>query len=245
MERILIVSDLQIPYHDPKAVHNLIDFIKRYKPDRVVSIGDEIDLPQVSKWEKGRMGEYAGTIGKDRDATVKILEQLRVTDVIRSNHTDRLFNYIASYAPGLYGIPELQLENFLRLPELGITYWSKPMPIAPNWVAVHGDHGRISQVAGQTALKQALQHGKSLVCGHTHRLGLSSVTEASGGIVGRIVTGLEVGNLMDFKKAHYTHGSANWQQGFGLLYVDGRNVTPVAVPVAKDGSFIVEGKRYG
>jgi predicted phosphodiesterase len=245
MERICIVSDLQIPYHDPKAVHNLIDFIKRYKPDRVVSIGDEIDLPQVSKWEKGRMGEYAGTIGKDRDATVKILEQLRVTDVIRSNHTDRLFNYIASYAPGLYGIPELQLENFLRLSELGITYWRKPMPIAPNWVAVHGDHGRISQVAGQTALKQALQHGKSLVCGHTHRLGLSSVTEASGGIVGRIVTGLEVGNLMDFKKAHYTHGSANWQQGFGLLYVDGRNVTPVAVPVAKDGSFIVEGKRYG
>jgi len=245
MERICIVSDLQIPYHDPKAVHNLIDFIKRYKPDRVVSIGDEIDLPQVSKWEKGRMGEYAGTIGKDRDATVKILEQLRVTDVIRSNHTDRLFNYIASYAPGLYGIPELQLENFLRLPELGITYWRKPMPIAPNWVAVHGDHGRISQVAGQTALKQALQHGKSLVCGHTHRLGLSSVTEASGGIVGRILTGLEVGNLMNFKAASYTHGSANWQQGFGLLYVDGRNVTPVAVPVAKDGSFIVEGKRYG
>jgi predicted phosphodiesterase len=245
MERIVVVSDLQIPYHDPRAVYNLIDFIKRYKPDRVVSIGDEIDLPQVSKWEKGRMGEYAGTIGKDRDATVKILEKLRVTDVIRSNHTDRLFNYIASYAPGLYGIPELQLENFLRLPELGITYWRKPMPIAPNWVAVHGDHGRISQVAGQTALKQALQHGKSLVCGHTHRLGLSSVTEASGGIVGRIVTGLEVGNLMDFKKAHYTHGSANWQQGFGLLYVDGRNVTPVAVPVAKDGSFVVEGKRYG
>jgi predicted phosphodiesterase len=245
MERIVVVSDLQIPYHDPRAVHNLIDFIKRYKPDRVVSIGDEIDLPQVSKWEKGRMGEYAGTIGKDRDATVKILEKLRVTDVIRSNHTDRLFNYIASYAPGLYGIPELQLENFLRLPELGITYWRKPMPIAPNWVAVHGDHGRISQVAGQTALKQALQHGKSLVCGHTHRLGLSSVTEASGGIVGRILTGLEVGNLMNFKAASYTHGSANWQQGFGLLYVDGRNVTPVAVPVAKDGSFIVEGKRYG
>ena len=245
MERIVVVSDLQIPYHDPKAVHNLIDFMKRYKPDRVVSIGDEIDLPQISRWERGRLGEYAGTIGKDRDTTVKLLEQLRVSDVIRSNHTDRLFNYIASYAPGLYGIPELRLENFLRLPELGITYWRKPMPIAPGWVAVHGDHGRISQVAGQTALKQAQSHGKSVVCGHTHRLGLSSVTEASGGILGRILTGFEVGNLMDFKKAHYTHGSANWQQGFGLLYVDGRNVTPVSIPVAKDGSFIVEGKRYG
>jgi len=119
------------------------------------------------------------------------------------------------------------------------------MPIAPGWVAVHGDQGRISQVAGQTALKQAQSHGKSLVCGHTHRLGVTSLTEASGGIVGRILTGLEVGNLMDFKKAHYTNGSANWQQGFGILYVDGKIVTPVAVPIARDGSFIVAGKRYG
>jgi hypothetical protein len=127
MERILIVSDLQIPFHDPRAVHNLIGFIKRYKPDRVVSIGDEIDLPQISRWNRGTAGEFVGTVGKDRDATVKILEQLRVTDVIRSNHTDRLFNYIANQAPGLVGIPELELENFLRLPELGITYHKKPM----------------------------------------------------------------------------------------------------------------------
>ena len=245
MKRILIISDLQIPYHDPKLVTNLIGFVKRYKPDQIVSIGDEIDLPSVSRWERGTIGEYAGTIGRDRDMTVKILEQLRVTDVVRSNHTDRLFNYIANQAPGLMGIPELQLENFLRLPELGITYHKKPMPIAPNWIAVHGDHGRISQIAGQTALKQALQHGKSVVCGHTHRLGLTHATEASGGVIGRILTGLEVGNSMQFSKASYTHGSANWQQGFGLLYVDGRNVTPVAVPVQRDGSFIVEGKRYG
>jgi predicted phosphodiesterase len=245
MKRILIISDLQIPYHDPRLVNNLIAFVKRYKPDQVVSIGDEIDLPSVSRWQRGTIGEYAGTIGRDRDMTVKILEQLRVNDVVRSNHTDRLFNYIANQAPGLMGIPELQLENFLRLPELGITYHKKPMPIAPNWIAVHGDHGRISQVAGQTALKQALQHGKSVVCGHTHRLGLTHATEASGGVIGRILSGLEVGNSMQFSKASYTHGSANWQQGFGMLYVDGKNVTPVAVPVHKDGSFVVEGKRYG
>ena len=245
MKRIVIVSDLQIPYHDPTAVENLIKFIRSYKPDQVVSIGDEIDLPTLGKWNRGRIGEYAGSLGRDRDETVRILERLQVTDVIRSNHTDRLFNYIANQSPGLMGIPELQLENFLKLKELGITYWKKPMPIAPGWVAVHGDHGRTTMIGGQTALKQAQSHGKSVVCGHTHRLGITSLTEASGGIVGRILTGFEVGNLMDFKQAHYTNGSANWQQGFGLLYVDGKNVFPVAVPVAKDGSFVVNGKRFG
>jgi hypothetical protein len=74
MERIVIVSDLQIPYHDPRAVYNLIGFIKRYKPDRVVSIGDEIDIPQISsRWTLGeQLASMWGQLGKDRDLTVKI-----------------------------------------------------------------------------------------------------------------------------------------------------------------------------
>ncbi len=39
MKRILIVSDLQIPYHDKRAVANLIDFVKRYKPDQGFRLG--------------------------------------------------------------------------------------------------------------------------------------------------------------------------------------------------------------
>ncbi len=61
MKRILIVSDLQIPYHDKRAVANLIDFVKRYKPDQVVTIGDEIDMPTISRWTAGTAGAYAGT----------------------------------------------------------------------------------------------------------------------------------------------------------------------------------------
>ena len=56
----------------------------------------------------------------------------------------------------------------------------------------------------------------------------------------------EVGNLMSFKSARYLKGgSGNWQQGFGLLYVDERKVTPVFVPINRDGSFTVEGRTYG
>jgi len=47
---------------------------------------------------------------------------------------------------------------------------------------------------------------------------------------------------MDMGKAKYakTH---NWQQGFGLLYVDKKTVTPVPVPII-NRSFIVEGVKY-
>jgi len=246
MKRILIVSDLQIPYHDKRAVANLIDFVKRYKPDQVVTIGDEIDMPTISRWKAGTAGAYTGTLAQDRDETVRILEALKVTDVIRSNHTDRLFTTIALKAPGLLGVPELELPNFLRFKELGIKYHRKPFEVAPGWVALHGDEGSTNSTPGLTALGLAKRHGKSVVCGHTHRLGLTHVTEASGGVLGRILTGFEVGNLMNFSSAHYLKaGSGNWQQGFGILYVDNKLVTPSMIPVHKNGSFVVEGKVYG
>jgi hypothetical protein len=43
---------------------------------------------------------------------------------------------------------------------------------------------------------------------------------------------MEVGHMMDMKKAGYLRaGSANWQQAFGVIEVDGRNVRPSLVPI--------------
>lgn len=245
MKKIVVISDLQVPYHDAKAIKNVAAFIRKFKPDEVVTIGDEIDFPTISRWTQGTPGEYAGSIGDDRDQTVQILYDLQVTQMIRSNHTDRLYNSIMKRLPGLLGAPELEFENFMRLPELGIKYHRKPYEIAPGWIAVHGDHGAINSQPGLTALGHARRHGLSVVCGHTHRAGISAFTEASGGRLNRTLWGFEVGNLMDFRQAAYTHGTANWQQAFGIIYVDRKKVTPIMVPIERDGSFIVEGKVYG
>ena len=246
IKRIVLVSDLQCPYHDEIAVRNLSRFIKRWKPHRVASVGDEIDLPQLSKWERGLAGEFAGTLDRDRKITQDVLWKLQVTDIVRSNHSDRLYNSIKTRMPAFAALPELRFENWLGLKDLGITYWRDPMPIAPNWIVLHGDEGSVAQKGGLTALGLAIKHGKSVVCGHTHRGGLSGLTMASGGVLGHTLWGLEVGNLMSFKSARYLKGgSGNWQQGFGLLYVDERKVTPVFVPINRDGSFTVEGRTYG
>ena len=65
------------------------------------------------------------------------------------------------------------------------------------------------------------------------------------GRTGRVLHGVEVGNLMDFSKASYTKGSANWQQAFAIMYVEGKNVQVDLIYFEKDGTFIVSGKRYG
>ena len=244
MKRIVVISDLQVPFHDEKAVKNVAAFIRKWRPDNVLSVGDELDFQTISRWSSGR-DEWSGTIGRDRDVAQRVLYQLEVDHIVRSNHTDRLYKSLATRLPGLIGLPELEYENFMGFKQLEIAFHRKPYEISKDWIMVHGDEQSINQNAGLTALGAARRHGKSVVCGHTHRLGVSGFSEASGGVLGRVLRGLEVGHMMDEKQAFYTKGTFNWQKGFGILYLDKKGTTPVAVPIDKQGSFVVEGKRYG
>jgi hypothetical protein len=55
---------------------------------------------------------------------------------------------------------------------------------------------------------------------------------------------MEVGHMMDMSKATYLPANAgNWQQAFGILYIDRNKVTPNLIQV-NNKSFIVEGTKY-
>lgn len=146
MKTIVCISDLQVPYHDVEAVKAIAKFIKAYQPDTVVSCGDEMDMQTISKWSKGTELEFERSMGRDRDLTKQVLYDLTVEHMVRSNHTDRLFNTVMMRAPGLLGIPELELENFLGLKELEITYHKDPYELAPGWLLMHGDEEMFSQL---------------------------------------------------------------------------------------------------
>lgn len=245
MKRILVIPDLQIPLHDEHVVRNVIKFAKSFKADQTVTLGDEMDMTELGRWSEGKAEWFAQTLDDNRNMTVDVLWELGVTDVIRSNHTDRLYNQISSKIPALGSLPELRFEKFLKFDELGIKFHRDEMNIAPGWVAVHGDHTPIKPQGGLSALEGARRRGKNVISGHTHRAGRSSFTEASGGRVGRILHGVEAGHLMDFKQAGYVKGVANWQQCFAIMYVKGKNVQVDLIYIEKDGTFTVQGKVYG
>ena len=86
MKRIVVISDLQVPFHDQRAVRNVAKFIAKYKPDDVLCVGDEIDFQTISRWSSGR-DEWSGTIAADRDRTVEILSDLdRKSTRLNSSH---------------------------------------------------------------------------------------------------------------------------------------------------------------
>jgi len=242
-KKILILSDLQAPYHDVAAVNAIKKFIYAYQPDTVATCGDEIDFPQISRWEEGGEGEWQRDLGRHRDVATKLLEDLTVEHMVRSNHSDRLYNKIKTKVPGFLGLPELEIENFLKLPELGIKYHKDPFEIAPGWLLMHGDEGNVQPTAGATALGLAKRAGMSVACGHTHRAGLTHHTQGYAGKT-RTVWGMELGNLMDYRYARYIKaGLFTWNKGFGLLHVDGQTVMPQLVPIVNN-SFTVDGKVW-
>lgn len=245
MKKIVIISDLQVPFHDEHVVNNVIKFLKVFKPDQTVTIGDEIDFQTISKWSEGTPLAYEQSLAADRDKCVDILWELGVSDCIRSNHTDRLYHTIMRKVPSFLSLPELKFEKFMKFDELGIKWHKSDMAIAPNWIAVHGDHTPIKPQGGLSALEGARRRGKNVISGHTHRAGRSSFTEASGGRTGRVLHGVEVGHLMDTTKASYTKGVFNWQQAFAIMYVKGKNVQVDLIYIEKDGTFTVQGKVYG
>lgn len=249
----VVVSDTQLPYEDRRAVRSVIEFIGDYQPDEVVQIGDLADFPQPSRWSKDSRAEFEGSVYEDCDyIRRKFLEPLRAVysgpvGVLEGNHDERPRVYLEKYAPALAGTRQFDFDQLLDFDGFGIEVLPEFYDFAPGWTMTHGHRGGIAlnRIAGNTALNAAKKFGKSVIMGHTHRLGKLHHSEGYGGNITRQLTGIEVGNLMDMRRAQYLKGgTANWQQGIAIVRVDGKHVQADTIEI-HGGRFTVDGQSYG
>lgn len=98
--------------------------------------------------------------------------------------------------------------------------------IAPGWLSTHGHRGQISlsRIGGNTAMGAARKFGKSVVMGHTHRLGLISESRGYSGSITSVLVGMEVGTLANTRGNRQTK---NRELGFGTLTAEDEHVTPM------------------
>lgn len=253
-KRYLILPDVQAPYEDRKAVKAFVRFLRDFQPDELVCIGDLVDYPAPSRWSKGQAGEYAGKVKADSEYVKRaILDPIRsVYDgpfkFIEGNHDERPRVYLAKYAPALAEYNgHFEIENLLDFDAFGVERLGDFYDFAPGWTMTHGHLGgiRTTQTPGGSALSAAKNRfQKSIVMGHTHRLGVVYHTYGYGGKVTKTLTGVEVGNLMSMRAATYLkRATANWQQGFCILHVDGPYVRPEIIPIL-NRKFHVGGITY-
>ena len=248
-KRIVIISDTQMPFDDRKAIKALVRFIGDYQPTELIHIGDLMDFPQPSRWTRGTKGEFEGSIFEDvEQAKLRLLGPIREVyggpfGVHEGNHDLRPREYLARNSPALSDTGYFNIENLLDFDGFGIELLPEFYKVAPDWITTHGHRGGInlSPIPGNTATNAAKKFNTSVIMGHTHRQGIGAHTTGYGGDVKKIVYGMEVGNLMNMRLAQYLKGgTGNWQQGFGLLTVEGQHVKAETVPINK-GRFSVDG----
>lgn len=251
MKRILVLSDIQVPLHDARAITAVEQFARDWQPDGIYQVGDEADQFEISRWDKGTAKELGGTYQANLDKTHDVMRRFKEAlgdkefHVMRSNHGEtRVNSYLRKYAPAFDTLRDLKYERLLRYDELDITYHRQIWQFAPGWALAHGDEGSLIQTPGGTAMALARRIGLSVVCGHTHKAGIQHSHSGYSGRITQSLYGVETGHLMDMAKASYLpSGYGNWQQAFALLYIRQGNVTPVLVPI-NGRSFTVEGQLY-
>ncbi|MFI6319730.1 metallophosphoesterase [Nonomuraea sp. NPDC050556] len=255
LKRVVVISDTQLPYEDKRALRNVTAFIGDYQPDAVYQIGDLMDYPTPSRWNRGTKGEYEQLVVRHSDYGKKnFFEPLRKlysgpVGVLEGNHDERPRVYLEQQAPALAEFSDtFHFAKLLDFDGFGVDLIKPFTKVGPDTVLVHGHEIKgMSQIAGTSAYNHAAKAGANIVMGHTRRLGVRRHTAQYRGGKPTRRWGFETGNIMDVRKAGYlgAGGVANWQQGFGLLYVGHYDVSPVEIDIWPDGSFVVEGTRYG
>jgi hypothetical protein len=180
---------LQIPFHHKRNVEKLQDYIFESKVDGLACVGDEIDVPQLGAFNKGTRAEFERTLQRDFNTAHNVLADFREAlgskkkpfILQRSNHSQRIEKYIYKNAPAFESVTALRIENLLGLNKLGITYQRSMDYIAPGVLMGHGDEGRLYSQGGLTALNLGIRTGQNVVCGHTHRQGISKASRGFGG----------------------------------------------------------------
>lgn len=250
---IIVLADLQVPYHDPKYIkvmHKFVTAMRRSRQFRKVElgqIGDLTDQPETGRWNKGAAGEYAGTFWSGIRTTREIIELFGFDWIKAGNHDRRVEDYLAKYAPALGGDDsEITMESLLRVGRgTGVKLHRQPFEMAPGWVAAHGDEGALSPIAGRTAFNLTSRWDASVVCGHTHRAGTVSTTIGLGEGNRRRITGMEVGNgMLESSATYIKSGAPNWQKAFGLFVVDRGRTYDQLVMMTPDCQFTYDGRVY-
>ena len=214
----------------------------------MLNVGDELDLNTISKYSQGKAESFQQTLNADRDLCKDILYDLKTDVVSRSNHGDRLFSAV-SQIPGLMALPELQYEKFMGYDDLGIYFAKKPYEIpGTDFVLCHGDEGNLSRVGGSSALNIAKRWGRSVIAGHSHRMGYTCHSEAFNGRLQRVLVGIEVGHTCNISKMRYLAKGgyyANWQAGAVIMTIKRGNPSFEMIRFNTDGSFAALGKAFG
>ena len=220
---VLIISDTHIPYHVPELMDYLTLLKKKYKPDRIIHIGDEVDKHAMSFHDSDPDLPSAGDELKLSIPVIKELENMFPRmDLLDSNHGSLVFRRAFKH-----GIPKAYIKKYNDFLEVGKGWrWHDDLVIDTPLGKVYFCHGKTPDI-----LKLAQSMGMSCVSGHYHSLmGVRYYGNSLG-----LYFGLQVGCMIDSKSLAFRYNKVQKARpiiGCSVIH----NGLPIIEPFIKDKS---------
>lgn len=214
-----IISDMHAPYHHPDTLAFLKAIKKKYKPDRWVCLGDELDYHAISFHDADpSLLSAKDELDAAKDFIQDLYKLIPKMDIIESNHGSLVFRKQMAA-----GLPFEVFKTYNEILEVGKGWkWHFDLTLKlSNGQHVYFHHGKNASV---TKLSQSM--GMSAVQGHYHE---KFTVDFWGNPLG-LWWGLQCGCLIDFKSLAFAYNKNNLKRpviGTGLIVND----LPMLIPM--------------
>ncbi len=235
--RVLLISDVHIPFYDKAATICALRYGRARRPDMVLLNGDIADHHGESDYiTDPQSRDFPGEVEAVKDFLRVVRELFPKSRIVYKlgNHEERHVRYMRVKAPEFLGIPEFEFESVMGLSDNGIEIVKDNRPIKLGKLnVIHGHEYRFAISNPVSPARGLFLKGISnAVCGHFHQTSQHSKRS----LEQKVITNWSTGCLSNL---HPEWRPMNdWNHGFMIVDID------------KGGAFevnnmrIVDGKAY-
>jgi len=218
--KILVISDLHLPYHDEKAIEVALLKGKAENVNIIILLGDLLDMYQLSQWVKDPKNPNMAT---ELEICREFLQLLRKefpdAEIIwkEGNHEARWQTYFYRNAPDVAVLPGMTVYDYMNVEQYGIQVIRDNRPINVSTLLLYHGHelprgltNPVNQARGQW-----LRATANMIAGHGHR----TSTHIERSATGQIFSNWSIGCLCDLTPQYASINK--WNHGFGILTQEG------------------------
>jgi len=219
--KVGILSDIHLPYHNLDALTEAITALKREKVDAVLLNGDTIDCHTLSRFAKDpKKRDFKYEVDTLKSFFEKLDEILKCKIYFKiGNHEARYEHFLMQKAHELKGIEDFEFSNIIKAKEKGIDVIESNRYMKLNGLnGIHG-HEYFGVTSPVNIARGLYMKGKtSAFQGHNHQTSEHTETDMNG----NITTTWSIGCLSELHPAYMPLNK--WNHGYAWVELDANGV---------------------
>lgn len=220
-KKVLILSDIHIPYHDIEALTTAINVGLQEQVDTIILNGDALDCHMVSDFVKDpKKRRFKDELYAMRTFVYELRQTFPNAEIIykEGNHEERYWRYMRVKAPELFDIDAFDFASLCHLDKNNIQFVEGKNKINIGGLSVFHGHefGKQFIPSVNVARGLFLKTKANAMCGHHHQTAEHTERDVNG----KVITCWGVGCLSELSPDYnpyskYNHGFAIVTRGNG------------------------------